>query len=114
MMVGFPRRDSPSMLMSGELIERCRPAHIGISFPVHHPGTRFAEDAVAHGWVRDDSRSAASGSIPVVVADLPAVDMIEAKRLLEELHAMLVGDPGIGSDDALTEIHAWAMKGGAQ
>lgn len=108
MMVGFPGETRTGVLLSGELIERCRPAHIGINFPVHHPGTRFAEDAAARGWVQEDARHAASGSIPVVVADLPAADMVEAKRLLEELHARLTANPQIDRTDALAHLRAWA------
>jgi radical SAM superfamily enzyme YgiQ (UPF0313 family) len=108
MMVGFPGETRDGVLMSGALIERCRPAHIGISFPVHHPGTQFAKDAIANGWVRDNARSSASGAVPVVIADLPAEDMIEGKRLLEELHATLVANPEIRTDEALQQLRTWA------
>jgi radical SAM superfamily enzyme YgiQ (UPF0313 family) len=108
MMVGFPGETRSGVLRSGELIERCRPAHVGISYPVNHPGTRFADDAVANGWVGESARASASGSIPVVVADLPASDMIVAKRLLQELHQRVATTPAISKDEALAPLRVWA------
>lgn len=108
MMVGFPGETRQGVLRSAELITRCRPAHVGIGFPVDHPGTRFRKDAVANGWVREGVREAATGGLPVVVADLPVEDMIEGRRLLMELHGRLGSAGDVAMDELLAPVRGWA------
>ncbi len=110
LMVGFPGETRISIVATAELLRKCRPGSIGISFPVHHPGTQFNKEALDKGWIIQDRYEATDGSSPVLQGPyLSASEMIEAKNLLLQLFEAISNNNSKLEISIFQSIKKWSI-----
>jgi radical SAM superfamily enzyme YgiQ (UPF0313 family) len=66
LMVGFPGETRESILMTADIIRKCRPFSIGLSFPVNYPDTQFDIFVKNRKMIVKKDKVLTDGSCPII------------------------------------------------
>ncbi len=109
LMVGFPGENRKSIVFTADLLRKCRPGSIGISFPVCYPGTQMHKEAVENHWDIERNHEMSDGQMPVFQSyGLKKHEMIEAKKMLLALFDAIQAMAPEKEEEIFIQIVNWS------